>query len=237
MAVAFCFLTLSLVAERQPFERYQSIIDRQMFGQPPPGFDPTRPPSEVAKGSGKDEVALTRDQEQLKSSVHFSVLNMSPDGTVSVGFTDNADAKSPKHYYLKLGEERDGWKVLEADAAERMMTVEKDGVEVSLKLGGDSGGGAPAKGGEARTGSGLLANRMSFRERRRLEQQQQQADAAKLAEEAKAREAREAEEKQQREAERAEQREQLLRIQEELRKAREARESQKEAAGEDQPEA
>ena len=216
-------------AERQPYERYVTIVDRQMFGEPPLGFDPTKMPNEVAKTSAREEKELSQEQEQVKKAIRFSVINVTPAGETVVGFSDNGDPKNPLHYYLKVGESQNGWTVKEADPQAATMTVEKDGIEVTLKLGGDSGGGASTKAAEPRVGSGLLANRMSFRERRRLEQQQQQADAAKLAEEAKAREAREAEEKQQREAERAEQREQLLRIQEELRKAREARESQKEA--------
>lgn len=218
-------------AERQPYERYATIVDRQMFGELPPGFDPTKMPNEVSKSSSREEKELTQEQEQVKKSIHFSVINVTTAGETVVGFSDNGDPKNPLHYYLKVGESQNGWTVKEADPQEATMTVEKDGVEVTLKLGGASGDGkAAAKAAEPRAGSGLLGNRMSFRERRRLEQQEQQANAAKLAEEAKAREAREAEEKQQREAERAEQREQLLRIQEELRKAREARESQKDAS-------
>lgn len=226
-------------AERQPYERYATIVDRQMFGELPLGFDPTKMPNEVAKTSAREEKELSQEQEQVKKAIRFSVINVTPAGETVVGFSDNGDPKNPRHYYLKVGESQNGWTVKDADAQTATMTVEKDGVEVTLKLGGDSGGGASTKAAEPRApraGSGLLANRMSFRERKRLEQQQQQADAAKLAEEARAREAREAEEKQQREAERAEQREQLLRIQEELRKAREARESQKEAE-DSQPEA
>lgn len=214
-------------AERQPFERYQSIVDRQMFGDPPPGFDPDKLPSEVAKSSGKADVELTKEQEQVKKSIRFSVINVTSAGETVVGFSDNGDPKNPLHYYLKVGESQNGWTVKEASAEEATMTVEKDGVEVSLKLGGDSGA-APIPAVAPQRG-GLLDNRMSLRGRRQLQAEQMQADAAKRAEEEKARQAREEEEKKQREAERAEQREQLLRIQEELRKAREAREANKPA--------
>ena len=64
-AVAACSC-LAAAAERQPLERYQSIIDRQMFGQPPPNFDPSVPPSQVQKGAA-DEKQLTRF-EKLDSS-------------------------------------------------------------------------------------------------------------------------------------------------------------------------
>ena len=61
LVVAAC-ACLAASAERQPVERYQSIIDRQMFGQPPPNFDPTVPPGLVQKGSS-EEKELTREQE------------------------------------------------------------------------------------------------------------------------------------------------------------------------------
>ena len=46
----------TLFAEKMPFERYQSIIDRQPFGQPPPGFNPQQMASDVSR-SAADEVA------------------------------------------------------------------------------------------------------------------------------------------------------------------------------------
>ena len=234
-------LAAAAYAERQPYERYQSIVDRQMFGPLPPGFDPTKSPAEVAKTKPKAEQELTKEQEQVKKAIRFSVMNVSAAGETYVGFTDNGDPKLPVHYYLKVGESQNGWTVKEADAETSSMTIEnKDGIEVTLKLGGDSSsdaaavsraGAAPAaaparampKGGGAAMFGGLKGRR----EQRRLREAQLEADAAKRAEEDKARAAREAEEKQQREAEREEQRKQLQQIQEELRKAREARESSK----------
>ena len=137
----------ALLAEQQPFERYQSIVDREMFGKTPPNFDPTKPSNEAPKAEPKQD--LTREQEVLKSSIHFSAINVTPDGATAVGFTDNANPKQPIHYYLKVGEERDGWKVVEADAVKATMTIVKNNVEVSLSLGANS-----AKGG----GGTLAAN-------------------------------------------------------------------------------
>lgn len=227
LTLLFLATTATAFAERQPYARYETIVDRQMFGPLPPGFDPSKMPSEVAKGSSREEKELTQEQEQVKKAIRFSVINVTPAGETVVGFSDNGDLKNPLHYYLKVGESQNGWTVKEADPQAATMTVVKGEVEVTLKLGGETGG-APARS-EAAAGTAAGGSRVSFRERRQRERQQLEASAAKMAEEAKAREAREAEEKQQREAERAEQREQLLRIQEELRKAREARESQKEA--------
>ena len=241
-AICALFAALSLFAERQPYKRYQSIVDRQMFGDPPPGFDPTKPPSEVSKSDGQSGEALTKEQELIKSAIHFSVINVTPSGETAVGFTDNGDAKNPIHYYLKVGESRNGWTVKAADPVKATMTIAKGEVEVSLTIGGNS---ASQPG--AATKAGLMAATTkaagvspdanapgSLRGRRLLKEQRRQEiaarEAAEKAEETARREAerqRYEEEKAQREAqheaEREEQRVQLLQIQEELRMTREAR--------------
>ena len=45
--IAIALVFSAAYAEKQPIERYQSIIDRQMFGPLPPGFDPSKSPNEV----------------------------------------------------------------------------------------------------------------------------------------------------------------------------------------------
>lgn len=244
---ALCVFALTVLAERQPFERYQSIVDRQMFGPLPPGFDPTKSPAEVQKTTAASQKELTKEQEKVKSAIRFSVINVTPEGETAIGFTDNSDPKTPVHYYLKVGEESNGWLVKEADPAAASMTIVKDGVEVSLTLGGDSAQkqdatqrtpGAGGVGGASRLGGlhsrgGLLGGGMGTLRAKRLQRQQreqeqnvqrQQEQAQREAE----REAKAEEEKQQREAERAEQRQQLQAIQEELKRVRE----QKAAAAE-----
>ena len=231
-------------AEKQPIGRYQSIIDRQMFGPLPPGFDPTKSPNEVQKSSGKEEKQLTQEQEKLQSSIHFSVINVTPEGATAVGFTDNSDPKAPVHYYLKVGEKRNGWEVKEADANKASMTIAKGDIEVSLTLGGNSAkdGGTSRAGGTApgatrrpgMLGGGLLGN--SLRARRLQRQQAAEADAAKQREEQAAkdaeRQAQAEQEKQQRDAELAETRRQLQDISEQLRKNREAKAAAEAAKGE-----
>jgi len=232
LLLACLAFVLASVAERQPFDRYQSIVDRQMFGPLPPGFDPTKMPSEVTKA---DQKQLTQEQQKLQSSIHFSVINVTPDGTTAVGFTDNSDPKAPVHYYLKVGEKRNGWEVKAADAAEASMTIAKGDIEVSLKIGGNSakdagattkaGGAAAVVAAPAGRASGLLGG--TLRSRRQLRAQMAEAEKAKADEAAAVREAeRQAQaeaEKAQREAERAEQRQQLQAIQEELKRVREAK--------------
>ena len=218
---------LQLLAERQPYERYQSIVDRQMFGAPPPGFDPTKPPSEVSKTDARDaEAQLTKEQEQIKSAIHFSVINITPNGDTAVGFTDNGDPKNPVHYYLKVGEQRNGWLVKEADPLKATMTIAKGDVEVSLSIGGNSakGGGTTAKVAGATTSNasvadavtptatrpgGLLGARPaggntpgSLRSRRLLREQQRQQDAAEKEAAQAAAEERRREEEARREEER-----------------------------------
>ena len=249
LVVAAC-ACLAASAERQPVERYQSIIDRQMFGQPPPNFDPTVPPGLVQKGSS-EEKELTREQEAVKSSIHFSAINVTPSGDVAVGFTDNSDSKMPIHYYLKVGEVRNGWKVLEADPVKATMKIAKGDIEVELDLGANSakGGGSTSRAG-AMAASSIAANRRagllggvkrplsggaeprtgmlgaSLRERRALREQARAEEAAKE-KELEARRQAEAAEKEkereaQRQAEREEQRRELQLLKDELKAQREA---------------
>ena len=242
VATLCCF---AAVAERQPIDRYQSIIDRQMFGQPPPNFDPTVPPNMVQKGAG-EEKELTREQEAIKSSIHFSAINVTPDGSVAVGFTDNSDPKTPIHYYLKVGESHNGWKVLEADPIKAKMKIAKDDVEVALDLGANSakGGGSTSRGGVASNAPGanirpgLLGSRRfgagddssrgmggSLRERRALREQARQEELAKEKELEAKRQAEAAEKEKEREArrqaEREEQQRELQLIKDELSAQRE----------------
>ena len=247
---------LAAVAERQPIDRYQSIIDRQMFGQPPPNFDPTIPPNLVHKGSGSDETVLTDEQKAVKSAIHFSAINVTPAGDVAVGFTDNSDSKMPIHYYLKVGEERNGWKVLEADPVKATMKVAKGDVEVELDLGANSGkgGGSTSRIGAMSAGNigagrrmGLLggARRLSgegdnsrpglmgssLRERRALREQARQEELAKEKEIEAKRQAeaaeREAEKEKEREAQRQADREEQRR---ELQLLKDELKAQREAA-------
>jgi len=251
LAAAASCLCFDAVAERQPIDRYQSIIDRQMFGQPPPNFDPTKPPSQVQKGSG-DEKELTREQEAIKSAIHFSAINVTPAGDVAVGFTDNSDSKMPIHYYLKVGEERNGWKVLEADPVKATMKVAKGDIEVALDLGANSakGGGSTARAGVNAAPAFATANRRtgflgggrrssmdgeqprpgmmgaSLRERRAARELARQAEEAKEKELEAKRQAEAAEKEKEREAQRQaekeEQRRELQLLKDELRAQREA---------------
>jgi hypothetical protein len=239
-AVLAAIAALGAAAERQPLERYQSIIDRQMFGALPSDFDPSKLPSEVQKSS-RSEKELTAEQEKLRSAIHFSVINVRSDGRVEVGFTDNTDPKEPRHYFICEGDTAGGWTVEEADHETATMTISKDGVSLELRLGDNSakGGGSMKRSGEA-SGTGTrnspLLNTGGFTSLRRRRAEQEEEDRKRREEEEKRRvKEREAEEEReaQREEEREEQRKQLLAIQEELRRVREAKAESKEAKGAD----
>lgn len=236
------FVTATVYAEKQPFERYQPIIDRQMFGQPPPNFDPTKMASEVTKQSEKE---LTKEQEQIKSAVHFSIINVTPSGKTAVGFTDNSDPKTPVHYYLKVGESSGGWTLKEADALKAWMKIERNGVEVELTLGQNSGkgGGTTSKvasnsssapkpalvsssSGSLRTPrNGLLARKSSDGSLQSFAQRKAEKEAKRLEEEK-----RREEEKAKQEAERDEMKASLAEMKEQLAEQRRLREEEKEKA-------
>lgn len=218
---------LAAFAEKQPYSRYESIVERQMFGPLPPDFDPSKMPSEVSRSSGgKQGKELTKEQEKLQSAIRFSVINVTPEGDTVVGFTDNSDPKVPVHYYLKVGEERGGWRVESADPKTATMTIVKNDIEVTLTIGGNSGSGGGSVAKRAQDTAVAAGASASLSGRRMLRRKRDAAEIEKLREEQAAKEAeREAkaeEDRVRREAEREEQRQQLMAIQEELRKAREA---------------
>lgn len=237
---------LAAAAERQPFERYQSIIDRQMFGELPDDFDRTKLPSEVQKSSSKSAKELSAEQEKLKSAIHFSVINVRADKRVEVGFTDNTDPKEPRHYFICEGDTAGGWTVEEADAESATMTISKDGVSLELRLGDNSakGGGSMKRADDASASaprnSPLLGNGAGGFTSVRRRREQREAEAAaenkkrREEEERKRAEEREAEaaREEQRAAEREEDRKQMRAFVEELRREREAKAAEKEKEAE-----
>ena len=230
VAAALALVAGTALAAQQPLSRYQSIIDRQMFGAPPTGFDPDKNPNEVAGGKNAEK-ELTKEQEKLQSSIHFSMINITPSGETAVGFTDNSDGKQPVHYYLKVGEKRNGWEVKEADPVRAWMRIAKGDIEVELELGGNSAAkdangattraaadnGASAK---PQTASILPATpRNTLLGGLRGRRMARAAEAAEL-------EKRAAEERARQEEERAAQKEELMLMKEEIQLQREEREEE-----------
>ena len=245
------FAIFAAFADGQPFDRYQTIIDRKPFGPEPANFDPNAAPGSASSEGAADSEEMTAEQrtveeQKLASNVRISILNVAPDGTVKVGFTDSS-AKPAENYYLKVGGSQNGWTVKSADPATESVTLEKGGVAVTMKLGegtsgkdetrnapkrgllrhGLLGGSAAAKGAEAPAMGGLARlrqQRMEMEAKQREDaERKRMADAAAKAEQA-AREADAAAERQRAEEEREQQREALFQIQEQLKKVREERE-------------
>jgi hypothetical protein len=221
-----------------PFERYQTIVDRKPFGPEPVNFDPEAAPgSAAANAAANGEMTAeqrTVEEQQLASNVRVSMINITPAGDVAVGFTDSS-AKPPENYYLKVGRSQNGWTVKSADPASESVTLEKGGIDVTVKLGETfAGGGKGSKAGRgaqpmtlaASASDGLpsgpaamgtpLGGLARLRQRRAEMRAKEQADAEKKAQadavaaaEREEREAREAEEKRaraEREAREAEER-------------------------------
>ena len=261
VAAIFALMAGVALGQKISFERYQSVVDRYPFGAPPANFNPNQMASEVSRTGAASGEELTPEQEAIVKAVSFSVINLEANGELMVGFTDLSVPNSPKHYYMRVGETRNGWLVKEADQLEKTMTVEKDGIEVSLALGSNSKDSVPlmakSTSSSGSTGaavkSSLLttsgkaddpastASRGTFRERRmrREAERAAQAEEIRAMKEARAKEqeeraAREEEMRREREAEREEQREQLRAIQEELRRAREDKERRENEAHDQQ---
>ncbi len=106
------------------FAPYQVILDREIFGRPPPA--PVAPPAAAS--------APDRAVELLAKKITMCAVNRTPSGNTAIGFIDN-DAKPPRNIYLNVGESSDGYRIVAADYDEETATIEKDGVTVTLKLG------------------------------------------------------------------------------------------------------
>jgi len=109
----------------QPFERYAGILERMPFGKPPVG--PTAAETAAA------EAAKTPPPPFVNQLV-LCALNRTPAGGLAVGFMDNSQ-KPPKSYYLEKGETNDNFTVLSANFELECATIEKDGIDVDLKMG------------------------------------------------------------------------------------------------------
>lgn len=112
------------------FGHYQPILDRMPFGALPADFNTAT----VDPATVKNEAQVKAEQEALAKKINMSAVNVTPDGTTAIGFTD-LSVNPPVSYYLLVGDERNGWTVLCADYDEGTATIEKDGVQLPLQLG------------------------------------------------------------------------------------------------------
>ena len=252
------------MADDPKFERYKTILDRMPFGPEPENFDPDDPsgdggsadPGSPEAAAAAAEAAAQEEAQKIIAAVRVSALNVTPSGSVAVGFSDNSKQPAAT-YYMKVGETRDGWTVKDADAREMTVTLEKDGVDATLKLGEGSdpkeakkGGGkqGPQRKGSmgrrlgglgprpqlatdaeepaAPTGGSPLANLRARQARAAAARREEQRREEEAAAQAKAERERAAEEREQAKAEREQQQQTLQQIREELQRQREARAQQ-----------
>jgi hypothetical protein len=132
-------------------------MDRMPFGPEPAGFNPDSGGSRGAGGEALDPAAvqaqLSEEVQQILASVRVSALNVTPSGKVAVGFVDSSQQPAVT-YYMKVGETRNGWSVKDADTKTMTVTLDKDGVEATMKLGEGSDG-------SSKGGKGAAAGRMT----------------------------------------------------------------------------
>ena len=112
-----------------PFSNYQPIIDRMPFGAVPANLDQTAEAAPTVT-----DAQVQAEQQKLAQQINMSCINVTPDGSTAIGFTDLA-AKPPVNYYLLVGASAGGWTVVKADYDNDWAQIEKDGVAITLKLG------------------------------------------------------------------------------------------------------
>ena len=128
------------------FKPYQTIPERMPFGRPSAAFDPNNPATPLASEDDDavesedsvDQAELEKIAEYIRATVRVCALNVLPDGKAVVGFTDGTYTPA-RNRLLAQGQSADGWTVLEIDVATRSVVLEREGVAVSLTLGGYSG--------------------------------------------------------------------------------------------------
>jgi len=131
-ANGLCLITRASTAESYsppPFDHYQPILDRMPFGALPANFN-----GAVDPAAAKAEAQVKAEQQALAKKVNMSAVNVTPDGSTAIGFTD-LSVNPPVNYYVRVGGSSGGWNVLSADYDAETASIEKDGVTITLKLG------------------------------------------------------------------------------------------------------
>jgi len=106
------------------FSRYQVILDRRPFGEPPAVVEEPAAPSRPSGPSYFERVRLV-------------AITTSRGGT-RVGFVDN-NVTPARTYFLFVGDAEDQFRVLSADYESETALVERDGEQRTLRMGGGGG--------------------------------------------------------------------------------------------------
>lgn len=95
------------------FTRYQAIVDRKPFGEPPP--DPSTTPA----------VVVQNDSDLFATTMKMVAIKLDQKGNLRVGFLNMAAGN--KSYYLNVGETSpDGIELVEADFEREAALLRKD---------------------------------------------------------------------------------------------------------------
>ncbi|MDD4872886.1 MAG: hypothetical protein PHR77_20220, partial [Kiritimatiellae bacterium] len=113
MAGMFVMAALqSVSAVSEDFSRYQGILDRKPFGEPPPD------PSQVANAAASEAELFTKTLKMV-------AIRLDQNGRIRVGFLNQAAGN--KSYYMRVGEKSDdGIELIDADFELESALLKKD---------------------------------------------------------------------------------------------------------------
>ncbi len=116
-----------------PFEEspYPVILERMPFGAPPTASTQNDTATTV------NDAKVLEAQNNMAASFSWTAINITPEGKTAIGFTD-ISAKPPESYYITVGESANKWLLVSADYSSETATIEKDGIQISLKFGNKS---------------------------------------------------------------------------------------------------
>jgi hypothetical protein len=129
MGVALSMIALAAYGAvvTEDFSRYQVILDRKVFGEPP-----------ADSGQGSNSVARA---ESFIRDIRMVAITEDSNGELKVGFVDiKANNKS---YYLPVGGSEDDIQVVDADYETESALLKKGGDSQWINMNTDAAGGSP----------------------------------------------------------------------------------------------
>lgn len=189
LATCLLCIAVTVYGERTEYQftRYQVILDRMPFGEPPPAVA-SQPAQPATKEPAKNSVL---------HSLRICALREVGGGDVRVGFV-NIKEKPQKTYFLYKGQAQDGIRVADVNYEKKMALLHSDGEELWIPMDAGPGGAIPGlqptvgsklKG--PKTGAGKNAKKAKpkkrksyserLKQRRKLEEQRRKHIAAEKA--------------------------------------------------------
>jgi hypothetical protein len=91
-------------------------------------------PAVSAMSAAAAAAAAAPPPPAFSNKLTLCAINRAPNGSLAVGFVDSTPTP-PHNYYLDVGDSEDGFTVLSADIDQEIATLEKDDVQIKLKMG------------------------------------------------------------------------------------------------------